>query len=207
MWAEQHCLHVPKDLFDNAVATGNSIALQVLTRLWHRTGEAVYRERAEKLLNAFSSNLEQGASAYSYLLVGALEMLDGESGARQYAGRGKVRAHARINGNTINLDITTAPGWHINGAEPLQDYLIKTELALTGDKSFTNVRYPTAVRRVLGFQSEELALYEGEFTISAQLPDTNASMQQIALQLQACSDEICLAPETLNLNVPVLGSL
>ncbi len=196
----------PKDLFDNAIATGNSIALQVLSRLWHRTGENRYRERAEKLLNAFSSNLEQGASAYSYLLVGALEMLNGESGARQYAGRGKVKARARVEGKTVTVRINTAPGWHINADKPLQDYLIKTELSINNETPLTDIQYPPAVRRVLGFQSEELALYEGEISISAQLPDTDTVMQQVELQLQACSDEICLAPETLSLNVPMLAT-
>jgi uncharacterized protein YyaL (SSP411 family) len=172
----------PKDLFDNAVATGNSIALQVLTRLWHRTGDNQYRERAEKLLNAFASNLEQGASAYSYLLVGALEMLNGESGARHFAGRGKVKVEARATANGVEVDINTAPGWHINAAQPLQDYLIKTQLTLAGGETPASINYPSAVQRVLGFQSEELALYEGDFSITASLPDSDAPVHALELQ-------------------------
>ncbi len=191
----------PKDLFDNAVPTGNSIALQTLTRLWHRTGEDKYRERAEKLLNAFSGNLEQGASAYSYLLVGALELLRGESGARQYAARGKVKADARVEDKKVTVSVSVAPGWHINAAAPLQDYLIKTRLAAADDAALANTRYPDEIRRTLGFQSEELALYEGQFEISADLPVSDAVTHAVSLQLQACSDEICLAPETLTLKV------
>ncbi len=197
----------PKDLFDNAVATGNSIALQVLSRMWHRTGENQYRERAEKLLNAFATNLEQGASAYAYLLVGALEMLNGESGARMYGGRGTVKVEARASVDGVAVNISTAPGWHINASEPLQDYLIKTQLSAAEGEPLSNVAYPSAVRRVLGFQSEELALYEGEFSITAQLPESDIPVRSIELQLQACSDEICLAPETLVLKVPALSSL
>ncbi len=191
----------PKDLFDNAVATGNSIALQVLARLWHRTGEDAYRERAEQLLRAFSGNLSQGASAYAYLLVGALELLHGESGARQYAARGKVRADARIDGDQLIVSVAVVPGWHINAQQPLQDYLVKTRLSHTDDSPLTNLRYPKEVRRTLGFQSEQLALYEGRFDISADVPEPDATLQQVSLQLQACSDEICLAPETLHLKV------
>lgn len=197
----------PKDLFDNAVATGNSIALQVLSRMWHRTGENQYRERAEKLLNAFATNLEQGASAYAYLLVGALELLNGESGARMYGGRGTVKVEARASVDGVAVNISTAPGWHINAAEPLQDYLIKTQLSAAEGEPLSNVAYPSAVRRVLGFQSEELALYEGEFSITAQQPEGDNPVRSIELQLQACSDEICLAPETLVLKVPALSSL
>lgn len=192
----------PKDLFDNAIPTGNSIALQTLTRLWHRTGEDAYQEQAEKLLNAFSGNLEQGASAYSYLLVGAMELLNGESGARQYAARGHVKADARVAQDRIVVSVAVKPGWHINARQPLQDYLIQTRLAHDNDAPLTNVKYPDEIRRTLGFQSEELALYEGEFELSADLPAPGLAVQSVSLQLQACSDEICLAPETLILKIP-----
>jgi len=195
----------PKDMFDNSTPTGNSVALRVLTRLWHRTGEEEYRERAQAVLNAFSSYFELDASGFGYLLVGASELLDGESGQRQYSARGKVRAIATaLEGNKVNVKINIAPGWHINAAEPLQDYLIGTRLSQTNDEPLEGLSYPQAETRVLGFQRSALALYEGEVNLTASLPEPakDGSLPEVALQLQACSDEICLAPETLMLPVP-----
>ncbi|OED39846.1 hypothetical protein AB833_13680 [Chromatiales bacterium (ex Bugula neritina AB1)] len=195
----------PKDLHDNASPTGNSVALQLLARLWFRTGEEKYRQRAQQLLTAFSSNLAQGPSAFSYLLVGASELLYGETGARQYAARGKVKIEAAATSTKLTVRIDIAPGWHINAAEPLQDYLINTNLALAGDAAAIAVQYPDPELRVLGFQRAELALYEGEIALQASLPAGIPArpMRGLELQLQACSDEICLAPETVVLNVPV----
>jgi len=69
------------------------------------------------------------------------------------------------------------------------------------------VEYPPAKRAVLGFQRSELALYDGQFTVSLPVPDSlralDGQLVPVALNLQACNDQICLAPETVTLNVSV----
>lgn len=193
----------PKDLFDSATPTGNSVALRVLSKLWYRTGEIKYRESAEALLAAFSGFLELDASGFAYLLIGANELLNGESGHRQFAARGKVKAQARMGaGNQVEVTIDVAPGWHINAEKPLQDYLIGTKLTSVSDQPLSDTVYPAAQKRVLGFQRAELALYEGEVKLMAAMP---AGDSAVAVQVQACSDEICLAPETLTLQLGVGG--
>lgn len=195
----------PKDMFDNSTPTGNSVALRVLTRLWHRTGEEKYRERAQAVLGSFSTYFEMDSSGFGYLLVGASELLNGESGHRQYSARGKVRVNAAaVDGSNIKVKISIAPGWHINAEEPLQDYLIGTRLTQVNDEPLAGVNYPESETRVLGFQRSALALYEGEVTLTAPMPEPAADgiVSAVALQLQACSDEICLAPETLTLPIP-----
>ena len=192
----------PKDLFDNATPTGNSVALRVFTKLWYRTGDIKHRESAEALLASFSGFLELDGSAFGYLLIGANELLNGESGDRLFAARGKVKAEARIRDNQVEVLVDVAPGWHINAEKPLQDYLIGTRLTDAEDKPLSNVVYPQAKKRVLGFQRAELALYEGKVKITAALPEDNT----VSVQLQACSDEICLAPETLTLRLASTGS-
>ena len=47
---QRHCI-------DNATPAGNAVAAEVVTRLWHLTGESAYRDRAEALFEAFSSDL------------------------------------------------------------------------------------------------------------------------------------------------------
>ena len=199
----------PKDLFDNASPTGNSVALRVLVHLWNRTGDDQYRQRAESLVAAFSSWLARESGGFGYFLIGTNELLNGEVGAHRYAARGKVKASAvSTEGRTIKLNIDVAPGWHINAEKPLQDYLIPTKLSQANEVALQSVSYPEPILRTLGFQRSELSLYEGNVELTGNLPDdiSLAGTADIELQLQACSDEICLPPETLLFKVPLAKS-
>jgi uncharacterized protein YyaL (SSP411 family) len=62
----------PKDLYDNATPSGNSVAVDVLLKLTEVTGDASYRERAGHLLAALREALAQHPSAFGHLL-GALD--------------------------------------------------------------------------------------------------------------------------------------
>jgi len=58
---------------------------------------------------------------------------------------------------------------------------------------------------LVGISTRELSLFEDSVQLTGRLPgvDSNAVAADIELQLQACSDEICLAPETLTFKVPL----
>ncbi|MEE9319574.1 MAG: DUF255 domain-containing protein [Granulosicoccus sp.] len=199
----------PKDLYDASTPSGNSIALRVLTRLYRRTGEAHYAEEADQLIGAFSSALAKQTGGFYYLLTGLAEHLDVETGPTQYAARGVVRASARLLGDEqLEISIDLKEGWHINAPEPLQDYLIPTSIADQQQQPLQGVEFPVPVMRKLGFQSETLSLYEGQVTLRAGMPaNTSGSpLVPVKLTLQACSDEICLAPETLTLRVSTLDA-
>ena len=47
-----------------------------------------------------------------------------------------------------------------------------------------------------------LSLFEGTVKIEVQLTDRSAKAEVVQLEAQACSDEICLLPELLTLNIP-----
>jgi uncharacterized protein YyaL (SSP411 family) len=64
----------PKDLFDNAVPAGNSLAVDVLLRLGALTGEGGYVERAVRTLQALSGVIPRAPGAFGRLLA-ALEFL------------------------------------------------------------------------------------------------------------------------------------
>jgi uncharacterized protein YyaL (SSP411 family) len=64
----------PKDLFDNAVPAGNSMAVDVLLRLGALTGEGRYAERAERTLQALSGVIPRAPGGFGRLLA-ALEFL------------------------------------------------------------------------------------------------------------------------------------
>lgn len=201
----------PKDIYDNATPTGNSVALRVLTQLWYRSGEERFREQAEKLLSAFSPYLTDYPTGFGYFLTAASELLSGEAGARQYVARGKVKVEAkRDTDDQLSVTIDIKPGWHINAEKPLQDYLIGTRLTYQTsegqDATLDELKYPEPKLTVLGFQRSELALYEGRVSLSAKLPAfTNNSdmILPLTLDIQACNDEVCLPPETVALNLSI----
>jgi hypothetical protein len=206
----------PKDDGDGPLPAGNAAALDVLVRLALRTGEREYRARAEALVAAFAGAIERAPAAHSHLLIGLSQLRRGEAGERQFAAGGVVRAEARVvrraaQQATLTVDLELRPGWHVNAEKPLQDYLVPTSVRLAGDDRGWRIErtvYPAPRTIRLGFQPEVLALYEDVVRIEALLqqadgPRDPAPWLPLEVRLQACSDAVCLAPETLTLNVPV----
>ena len=58
----------PKDLYDNATPSGNSVAVETLLRLSELTGEPEYRRRAERVLGALAGPMGQHPTAFGHLL-------------------------------------------------------------------------------------------------------------------------------------------
>ena len=209
----------PKDSDDNAIPSGNAVALRVLAMLAKRATVLEYGIKANATLVAFAGLINRRPMGYAYMLTAADELLNGEQGAHQYAGRGVVVAKAQVTADHdgkdwLIVEIKMAPGWHINAHKPLQDYLIPTELTL-GKSALAwqlgAVAYPAPEIKRLGFQQESLALHENTVTLQAELKqrgDQHAEqglVLPIKLSLQACDDRICLAPESLDLGLPLVG--
>ncbi|CRI67208.1 hypothetical protein THIOKS1460005 [Thiocapsa sp. KS1] len=215
----------PKDLTDGVTPSATSAALQLLAELTRRTDELEYERHASALLANTSGRVAQVPSAFPALLTALNLMRHGDTGHLQYAARGAVRADARISAGTgkgdddsasLVIDLTLRPGWHINAHRPLQNELIGTTLRMSGESGdwrMAATAYPTPEILRLGFQSEPLAVYQGPVRIDAMLepnPQQRAdpavgprAWLTFELRLQACSDAICLAPETLVLQIPL----
>lgn len=189
----------PKDLYDASMATGNAVAMRVLSRLFKRTGKLEYSEFADKLIAFFASALERQTGGLYYLLSGISETRFGETGPRQFGARGVLKATAeRIDDGSLAVSIDIAPGWHINSNQPYQNYLIPTALS-AGNGTLKSVAYPEPIDRQLGFERSVLSLYEGTVVLKAQASEPG--VYQLQARLQACSDKVCLPPETLTLTV------
>jgi uncharacterized protein YyaL (SSP411 family) len=205
----------PKDIHDRAVPSGNAVALNALVRLAHRPGSSdeflQTTARINALLSALAQAVNRNPSAFTYLLRAAQSYLHGETGALQYGAHGGVRAKAKIDAGILSVDLNIQPGWHINANEPLSADLIPTILTTDGSApawQLENVSYPRAIRKTLGFQSEELALYEGNVQLTATLANTQDDtpalpLLRVKIRLQACDDRICLPPEDVIMQVPV----
>lgn len=98
-------------------------------------------------------------------------------------------------------------GYHINARKPTLEYLIPTDLkfALPAGFKAGEVSYPQGKLRTFAFsKSDPLNVYEGTavlrvpVTVAADAP-TGTNAIPLKLRYQACSNEVCLPPVTLNL--------
>jgi DsbC/DsbD-like thiol-disulfide interchange protein len=106
--------------------------------------------------------------------------------------------------------VTIQSGYHINANPPTFSYLKATALeipAANGVASVT-VNYPKALTKQFAFADKPLAVYEGEAEIKATLKADKAAKTgerslPAHLRIQACDDQVCYAPGTLELTIPV----
>ncbi len=190
---------------DDSITSGNSVAAQLLAKLYARTGKTRYRSYARRVIGKFSKQIIQNPQSLSGMLLAASILNDGENGPVQYAAKGNVQAKASVSDDELAVEIDIKPGWHINASEVLQDYLIPSLLSSVPASctGIENPSYPEGKLVSLGFQKDQLMIYEGSIKFSAKLTTLNSAdckLLSTTLRLQACTDEVCAAPETLKLN-------
>lgn len=101
-------------------------------------------------------------------------------------------------------------GYHVNANPPTYPYLKATELAVeTGDGlSVAFITYPTALTKKFPFAQKPLAVYEGEVPIKVMLKAAASATKTshplaARLNVQACDDQVCYPPATLDMSIPV----
>ena len=105
----------------------------------------------------------------------------------------------------VVLDIEN--GYHINSNRPLQAFLIATSLKLDPLKGLTTSRivYPKAVLKKFAFSPKPMSVYEGRavlrFTARATTLAKGAHTLRGQLRVQACNDEKCLLPRTIDVGI------
>ena len=106
--------------------------------------------------------------------------------------------------------LTIAQGYHINANPPTFPYLKATELTVEPGQGLTAGKpaYPASVTRKFSFSNDPLAVYEGETSITLPLAaaaDAKKGAQTLKgkLRVQACDDEKCYPPRTLEAPIPV----
>jgi uncharacterized protein YyaL (SSP411 family) len=192
---------------DDALYSGNSMAAQSFARLYRRTGKLEYRSHARSVLATFQAALTKNPQSHSGLARAASWLQMGEANSRLWAAKAKVAVLAEYVANKLQIKIEIEPGWHINAATVLADNLIPTRLNMTESlcSSIEEVNYPDGERITLGFQDDPLLVYEGKVLIEAMIkkePKRGCELLAASLTVQACSDEVCLAPETLQIRLP-----
>ncbi|HWC78300.1 MAG TPA: protein-disulfide reductase DsbD N-terminal domain-containing protein [Blastocatellia bacterium] len=102
------------------------------------------------------------------------------------------------------------PGYHINSNRPTDKFLIATALKLapTAGLAASPVRYPKAKMEKFSFSDKPLSVYEGKavlrFTARA-LPAAAVGNHTLngKVTIQACNNEVCLRPQTVDVSVRI----
>jgi DsbC/DsbD-like thiol-disulfide interchange protein len=108
----------------------------------------------------------------------------------------------------VRIKITD--GYHINANPPSFPYLIPTQLDLTpaAGISVDFITYPNGLTKKFSFDERPLSVYEGETDLKVRLSAAkNATPGEhnlsAKLRVQACDDQVCYAPGTMDLTLPV----
>jgi DsbC/DsbD-like thiol-disulfide interchange protein len=109
---------------------------------------------------------------------------------------------------TVRLTIQN--GYHVNANPPTFPYLKPTELEIAPSDgvSVAFVTYPKAPNKKFAFAEQPLAVYEGDTDLKATLKSDKAAKKgersiPARLRIQACDDQVCYPPGTLELAIPV----
>ena len=126
----------------------------------------------------------------------------------------KVNAHpVEIKpGSTADaiVDITIERGYHVNANPPTFQYLKATEIEVSPPKgiSVAFTVYPDPISKTFPFAEKPLAIYEGTITVKVHLKADKSiepATQNLSgkLRVQACDDQVCYAPGTLDVSIPL----
>lgn len=101
-------------------------------------------------------------------------------------------------------------GFHVHSNRPLEKFLIATQLQIDPPKGVRigPVSYPRAILRNLKFSKNRVAVYEGRIlmrfnvTVPANFGSDSTELKA-RLRYQSCNDELCFAPQTREVTIPV----
>ncbi|WP_406699732.1 DUF255 domain-containing protein [Singulisphaera sp. Ch08] len=219
----------PKDPYDGALPSGNSVAIRNLVALASATGDVRYLDQANKALDAFSSTLAQNPGALPLLVVALGEYLDARPAGAVAAStpeapvdpdamvtaKGAVVASSTIAPGeelAVSLTVKVKEGWHLNANPAGSENLIPTTVTLARNQpaKLEKVEYPVGEAKVLEPGGAPVPLYEGTVTLKVRVRlEAEAKQTPDALKFeiryQACNDNACLAPASLSVRVPLGG--
>jgi hypothetical protein len=108
------------------------------------------------------------------------------------------------------VKLTIASGYHINANPASFSWLKPTVLEAESGEGVTPGKpvYPPSVTRKFSFSNDALAVYEGDATIKLPLSAAGGAKKGAhtlkgKVRVQACDDEACYPPTTIETSIPV----
>ena len=107
------------------------------------------------------------------------------------------------------MSIVLRPGYHVNSNTPNEAYLIPLKLTWTpGPVEGASVEYPKPHDEKYEFSEKPLSVYTGTFDIVSKFKVPPDAAQGPAILLgklryQACNNNACFPPKTVDVKLPV----
>jgi thiol:disulfide interchange protein DsbD len=121
----------------------------------------------------------------------------------------EVAINPGADGDAVVL-LNIEKGYHVNANPPTFPFLRATQLEINKSPgvSVIAIVYPDAITKSFPFAEKPLAIYEGLTNIKVKLKvdkSVQPSTQNLPakLQVQACDDQVCYAPGTLDVSIPL----
>lgn len=110
----------------------------------------------------------------------------------------------------LSIIIEVDDGYHINSSRPAEKYLIPTALKMerTAGLTTTPVSYPKAKLQKFEFSEKPLSVFEGKSVLKltaralASLAPGSQTLKG-KLTVQACNNQQCLRPQTIDVSIPL----
>jgi uncharacterized protein len=216
-----------KDQYDGAQPSGNSVAARNLVRLWLKTGNARYRELAEKTIKAFSANLKANPTSMPTLAEALALYLDARDDPRKKLSESgdsasgnekkpkksedvlKIEASAAKPDadlrQTVTVSIAIDKSWHLYANPVPADFPgipITLTLEVQGKALDAKVEYPRGKLvkdKILG----DYYVYEDNVKLRASVKRAKGDMSSLTavVKVQTCSEKQCLLPSTVKIGV------
>ena len=110
----------------------------------------------------------------------------------------------------VAIVLTIEEGWHINAHTPTYDYLVGTSVELQPVEGviIADIRYPEGMLKQFGFADDLLRVYDETVPIflTLRLSDKIKPGMYVlpaTVKVQACNDQVCLAPSSISVEVPL----
>jgi len=110
---------------------------------------------------------------------------------------------------TAKIAVSLGAGYHVNSNEPHESYLIPLRLTWTpAPLEVDAVSYPKPHDEKYAFADQPLSVYTGNFEIVTKfkVPADAPGGQAVLLgklRYQACNDNMCFPPKTVEIKLPV----
>lgn len=178
-------------------------AAEALKQLYLVTGNKEYKE---SLLSFTAKSIALHGDVNQLSLVRGLKVSEGDFLAPVFFGNGHGVAYFQRDNEQLFLVLSLENGWHINSNRPLDDKLVPTQVEFLNSRARNHIsafEFPLATEKRVSFTDKALMLYEQDIKIRV-----NASSEYpriLGIQLQVCSDFLCLLPERFFLTLPTLN--
>jgi thioredoxin:protein disulfide reductase len=109
----------------------------------------------------------------------------------------------------VALSLQVDSGYHVNSNKPADPYLIPLRLTWsTGPLQSSAITFPKPQLENYGFSPKPVSVFTGNFEIVTQFktaPGAGPGPAVIAgkLHYQACNENMCLPPKTIDVSLPV----